>query len=44
LRRVSRSASLALEIEAYHRTIPMEDRREGIAAFNEKWPPRFRGK
>jgi enoyl-CoA hydratase len=35
---------LALEIEAYHRTIPTEDRREGIAAFNEKRPPRFKGK
>lgn len=35
---------LALEIEAYHRTVPTEDRREGIAAFNEKRPPRFKGK
>ena len=35
---------LALEIEAYHRTIPTEDRREGIAAFNEKRKPRFTGK
>jgi enoyl-CoA hydratase len=35
---------LALEIEAYHRTIPTEDRREGIASFNEKRPPRFQGK
>ena len=35
---------LALEIEAYHRMVPTEDRREGIAAFNEKRPPRFKGK
>jgi enoyl-CoA hydratase len=35
---------LALEIEAYHRTIPTEDRREGIRSFNEKRPPNFKGK
>lgn len=35
---------LALEIEAYHRTVPTEDRREGIAAFNEKRAPQFKGK
>jgi enoyl-CoA hydratase len=35
---------LALEIEAYHRMVPTEDRREGIAAFNEKRAPKFRGK
>jgi enoyl-CoA hydratase len=35
---------LALELEAYYRTIPTEDRREGIAAFNEKREPRFTGK
>jgi enoyl-CoA hydratase/carnithine racemase len=35
---------LALEIEAYHRMVPTEDRREGIAAFNEKRQPRFKGK
>ena len=34
---------LAMEIEAYNRTIPTEDRREGVAAFNEKRPPMFRG-
>jgi enoyl-CoA hydratase len=34
---------LALEIEAYHRMVPTEDRREGIAAFNEKRAPRFKG-
>jgi enoyl-CoA hydratase len=35
---------LALEIEAYHRTISTEDRREGMASFNEKRSPRFQGK
>jgi enoyl-CoA hydratase len=35
---------LAFEIEAYHRTVPTEDRREGIASFNEKRPPNFKGK
>ena len=35
---------LAFEIEAYNRTIPTEDRREGVAAFNEKRKPDFKGK
>ncbi len=35
---------LALEIEAYNRTIPTEDRREGILAFNEKRKPVFKGR
>ncbi|MDO9338387.1 MAG: enoyl-CoA hydratase-related protein [Caulobacter sp.] len=34
---------LALEVEAYNRTIPTSDRREGVAAFNEKRPARFTG-
>lgn len=34
---------LALEVEAYNRTIPTADRREGVAAFNEKRPAKFRG-
>jgi enoyl-CoA hydratase len=41
---MSLSDGLALEIEAYHRMIPTEDRREGIASFNEKRPPRFKGR
>ena len=34
---------LAFEIEAYNRTIPTTDRREGVAAFNEKRAPNFTG-
>ena len=34
---------LALEIEAYNRTVPTADRREGVQAFNEKRKPRFTG-
>ncbi len=34
---------LAFEIEAYNRTVPTKDRREGIAAFNEKRKPMFKG-
>ncbi len=38
------SDGLALEIEAYNRMVPTEDRREGINAFNEKRKPVFRGR
>ena len=34
----------AYEIEAYHRLIDTEDRLEGIAAFNEKRKPIFKGR
>lgn len=37
-------AALTLEIEAYNRLVPTEDRREGIDAFNEKRRPRFAGR
>ena len=35
---------LAFEIEAYYRTIPTADRREGVAAFNAKRNPKFEGR
>lgn len=35
---------LAFEIEAYNRTIPTQDRREGVLAFNEKRAPLFKGR
>ena len=35
---------LAFEIEAYNRTVPTEDRREGVRAFNEKRKPQFKGR
>ena len=35
---------LAFEIEAYNRTVPTDDRREGVLAFNQKRKPRFRGR
>ena len=34
---------LAFEIEAYNQTVPTHDRKEGIAAFNEKRKPIFKG-
>lgn len=33
-----------LELEAYYRLLDTEDRREGIAAFNEKRKPQFKGR
>lgn len=40
---MSLADGLAFEIEAYNRTIPTKDRREGVAAFNEKRAPNFTG-
>ena len=41
---VSLRDGLALEIEAYNRMVPTEDRREGVLAFNEKRTPNFKGR
>ncbi len=38
------ASAMMLEIEAYNRMVPTEDRREGIAAFNEKRKPRYKGR
>ena len=35
---------LAMEIEAYNRMVPTEDRREGVLAYNEKRKPKFTGR
>jgi enoyl-CoA hydratase len=35
---------LAFEIEAYNRLVPTEDRREGVAAFNERRKAVFQGR
>lgn len=35
---------LAMEIEAYNRMVPTEDRREGVNAYNEKRKPVFKGR
>ena len=37
-------SAMMFEIEAYNRMVPTEDRREGIASFNEKRKPRFKGR
>jgi enoyl-CoA hydratase len=36
-------SGMMLEIEAYNRMVPTEDRREGVAAFNERRKPVFKG-
>ena len=38
------ASGMMLEIEAYNRMVPTEDRREGVLAYNEKRKPRFRGR
>jgi len=40
---MSLADGLAFEIEAYNRTVPTQDRREGVTAFNEKRAPLFTG-
>jgi enoyl-CoA hydratase/carnithine racemase len=41
---MSLADGLAFEIEAYNRTVPSADRREGISAFNQKRTAEFEGK
>ena len=38
------ASAMMFEIEAYNRMVPTADRREGVAAFNEKRKPRFKGR
>jgi enoyl-CoA hydratase/carnithine racemase len=38
------ASAMMFEIEAYNRMVPTQDRREGIAAFNEKRKPRYTGR
>ena len=38
------ASGMMLEIEAYNRLVPTADRREGIASFNEKRKPVFKGR
>src|SRR5437867_4956318 len=38
------ASGMMLEIEAYNRMVPTEDRREGVAAFNEKRKPRSKSR
>ena len=40
---MSLADGLAFEIEAYNRTVPTNDRREGVHAFNQKRAAEFKG-
>jgi enoyl-CoA hydratase/carnithine racemase len=41
---MSLADGMLFEIEAYNRMVPTQDRREGIASFNEKRKPVFKGR
>ena len=38
------ASAMMFEIESYNRMVPTTDRREGVAAFNEKRKPQFTGR
>ena len=38
------ASGFAFELEAYNRLVGTEDRQEGVLAFNERRPPRFKGR
>ena len=40
---LDRHSGYAFELEAYNRTVPTEDRQEGINAYNEKRKPNYKG-
>ena len=40
---LSLADALRFEVEAYNRTVTTADRREGVAAFNEKRKADFKG-
>jgi enoyl-CoA hydratase len=42
--RMDLRSAMFFEIDAYNQLVGTDDRREGIAAFNEKRPPEFRGR
>jgi len=41
---LSLADGMLFEIEAYNRMVPTQDRREGVAAFNERRKPQFTGR
>ena len=38
------TTALGIEVEAYNRLVPTEDRREGVLAFNEKRQANYVGR
>ena len=41
---LDRASGYAFELEAYNRTVGTDDRQEGIAAFNDKRKPCYKGR